>query len=75
MPRNKKSLAEAVSAELKSGFNLDSFKNKISESRSTQNKQWTSTKSWGKRRIKRTNKTSKRTISRNNWFQKRFWVK
>ena len=28
MPRNKKSLAEAVSAELKSGFNLDSFKNK-----------------------------------------------
>jgi len=28
MPRNKKSLAEAVSTELKSGFNLDSFKSK-----------------------------------------------
>jgi len=28
MPRPKKSLAEAVSKELKSGFNIDSFKNK-----------------------------------------------
>jgi len=31
MPRNKKSLAEAVSAELKSGFNLDSFKKRFSK--------------------------------------------
>ena len=28
MPRPKKSLSEAISKELKSGFNLDSFKDK-----------------------------------------------